>query len=81
MYSFYDQRAPKKATNLSVNSDFLRKIKEINVNLSATLEIALKGTLRKNNEEKWLNENAKAIEAYNNFIEENGCFGDDIRSF
>ena len=42
MQALYDFDAPKKATNLSLNSDLLKKTKALNINLSATLEQALK---------------------------------------
>ena len=81
MHSFYDQNAPKKATNLSINSDLLSKSREMNVNLSATLENALATLVAKANSDKWASENKPAIRAYNEFVAENGCFGDEYRSF
>ena len=30
---------------------------------------------------KWKDENRAAIKAYNSFVEENGCFGNEYRSF
>ncbi len=77
----YDIEAPKKPTNLSVNSDLLKKSKALNINLSATLEQALKEKLAKFEAEKWLKENKNAIKAYNDFVDEQGCFGDEYRCF
>ena len=37
----YNTQAPKKPTNVSINSDLLQKAKSLNINLSATLEHAL----------------------------------------
>lgn len=42
MHAIYDENAIKKASNLSINSDLLRQAKALNINLSATLEAALK---------------------------------------
>jgi antitoxin CcdA len=81
MQVFYDINAPKKATNLSLNSDLLKKTKALNINLSATLEQALKDKLKSIESEKWVKENKKAIKAYNNFIDVNGCFSDEYRKF
>lgn len=81
MQSTFDINAPKKATNLSINSDLLAKSRALNINLSATLEKALKRELSKSESEKWQKANKMAIKAYNNFIEENGCFGDEYRTF
>lgn len=81
MQSLYDLDAPKKATNLSLNSDLLIKSKALGINLSATLEQALKEKLAANEAKNWAEENKNAIKAYNDFVEENGCFGDEFRSF
>ncbi len=81
MQPLYDTQAPKKATNLSLNSDLLVKAKDLKINLSATLEQALKEKLAEQEAKNWAKENKKAIQAYNEFVEENGCFGDEYRSF
>ena len=36
MQPLYDFEAPKKATNLSLNSDLLKRSRALNINLSAT---------------------------------------------
>ncbi|MFC3122804.1 type II toxin-antitoxin system CcdA family antitoxin [Agaribacter flavus] len=81
MQSLYDHNAPKKATNLSINSDLLEKTRKLDVNLSAILEQALKQKLAEESAEHWKRENATAIKAYNSFVEENGVFGEEFRSF
>jgi antitoxin CcdA len=81
MQELYDTSAPKKATNLSINSDLLKKTRSININLSATLELALREELAKSKAEKWKKENKKAIKVYNEFVETHGCFGDEFRIF
>ncbi|MCJ8275131.1 MAG: type II toxin-antitoxin system CcdA family antitoxin [Psychrosphaera sp.] len=81
MNALYDQDAPKKPTNLSVNIDLLKKTKALNINLSATLESALKEKLSQVAGEQWQKENKHAIKAYNDFVEEHGCFSDDFRAF
>jgi len=81
MQNLYDGSAPKKATNLSINSDLLSKSRALNINLSATLEEALTNQLAKFKAEKWKKQNKAAIKVYNDFIDENGCFGDEHREF
>lgn len=81
MQPLFDLEAPKKPTNLSLNSDLLKKCKAMNINLSATLEQALVEKLAKTSSEKWADENKNAIRAYNKFVEKNGCFGDEFREF
>lgn len=81
MEPLFDHNAPKKPTNLSLNSDLLKKSKALNINLSATLEQALKEKLAQNESDKWVEENKNAIKAYNDFIDEHGCFSDEYREF
>jgi antitoxin CcdA len=81
MLDVYDHSAPKKSANLSVNSDLLTKARAVKINLSATLEEALEQKLAKAEADKWLKENKNAIKTYNNFVEKNGCFGDEYRDF
>ncbi len=81
MLPMYDIQAPKKATNLSVNSDLLNKAKALDINLSAALEQALVQLLKQRQQEQWLKENRAAIAAYNQEVEAHGAFGDTLRSF
>jgi antitoxin CcdA len=77
----FDTSAPKKATNLSINSDLLRQAKELNINLSQQVEGYLSELVRKAKEQKWLAENADAIAAYNERIEKDGVFSEGLRRF
>ena len=79
MQHIYDVDAPKKATNLSVNSDLLRKARGLKINLSATLEQALALQLKSTARDAWLKENKKAIEALNDLANKNGLFSDSYR--
>ncbi|OKY73684.1 MAG: acetoacetyl-CoA synthase [Desulfobulbaceae bacterium DB1] len=73
--------APKKSTNLSINSELLRLAKENHINLSQTLEQRLAEMLREEQSRKWLEENHDAIEAYNSRIATAGAFSDGLRCF
>jgi antitoxin CcdA len=77
----FDTSAPKKATNLSINSDLLRQAKELNINLSQQVEGYLSEVVRKAKEQQWLAENADAIAAYNERIEKDGVFSEGLRRF
>mgnify|MGYP000138712440 FL=1 len=79
--TIFDAQAPKRATNVSINSDLLAKARALKINLSATLERALSEQLARQQEAAWRQENAEAIEAYNRFVEMHGCFSDATRSF
>ncbi|MCJ1885368.1 type II toxin-antitoxin system CcdA family antitoxin [Pseudomonas sp. LA21] len=81
MHTTYDPQAPKKATNLSLNSDLLKQARELDVNLSAVLEEALADVVKERLSQRWLEQNRAAIEAYNQHVEEAGVFSDGLRSF
>ena len=81
MDAAYDTKAPKKATNLSVNADLLNKARDLDINLSATLEQALVEVLRQRQRERWLAQNRGAIAAYNDHVEKHGAFSDGVRTF
>ena len=81
MLDSYDTSAQKKPTNLTVNSDLLRIAKELNINISATLEQALADKVREQKRQIWLTKNKQAIEDYNQFIENKGIFSDGLRKF
>jgi antitoxin CcdA len=81
MQSLFDSQAPRKATNLSINSDLLRAAKAQGINLSATLEQALIQQLRHEQQAQWLDENRESIANYNAHVEKCGVFSDGQRSF
>jgi antitoxin CcdA len=73
--------APKKATNLSINSDLLRLAKENHINISQALEQCLVEILREKQRLAWREENRDAIDAYNSRVETGGVFSDGLRRF
>ena len=81
MSDLFDLNAPKKSTNLSINSDLLDKARALKVNLSATLELALKEKLAAIKSENWAKENERAIKVYNDFVDQHGYFGEEYREF
>ena len=81
MRHLYDDSAPKKATNLSINSDLLAKVRKLNINLSATLENALEDELRKAERAAWRENNKQAIDELNKLADKNGLFSDAYRDF
>lgn len=81
MKPMFDEKAPKKPTNLSINSDLLAKSRAMQINLSALLESALTAKLAIAENESWKQNNKLAIKAYNSLVDEHGCFGDSIRDF
>ncbi|NOT12143.1 MAG: type II toxin-antitoxin system CcdA family antitoxin [Methylococcaceae bacterium] len=81
MRQIHDTNAPKKPTNLSVNSDLLNKAKTLKINLSATFEAALLNEVKAARRDIWLAENKQAIDACNQFAESHGLFADKHRIF
>ena len=79
--NFYDKSASKKAANLSINRDLLQKAKDLDINLSQTLEQRLIEMLLEEKRRQWMAENQKAIEDYNRRIETEGVFSDGLRRF
>ncbi len=79
MHNIYNRKAPKKPTNLSINSDLLLKARSLKINLSAALESALEDKVRLSARKKWLKENKKAIASLNDLAENNGLFSDSYR--
>lgn len=77
----YDMKAPKKAANLSLNSDLLAQAKALNINISSTVEKSLAEEVRKQKEAAWLENNQEAIEEQNRFIKKHGLFSDQYRVF
>ncbi len=81
MDDIFNRSAPKKATNLSINSDLLRISRKFKINLSSTLEQALTELVKAKKRELWLIENRKAISSYNSHVEKHGAFSDELRNF
>lgn len=81
MVLLYNTNAPKKPTNLTVNSDLLSQAKELKINLSATFEFALAEVLKKKKIQFWKEENKESILSYNELIEDYGLFSDESRTF
>lgn len=77
----YRTDAPKKATNLSINTDLLRQAREAGINLSQVMEERLAEILAERRRAQWQAENREALESYNRRIAAEGTFGDDTRGF
>ena len=79
--SVFDLSAPRRPTNLSVNSDLLQRAKDRKINVSSVLEAALAEELRRREVAEWKEANRDAIEEYNQKIQKTGLFSDGMRSF
>ena len=81
MEALSNQKAPQKSMDLTINSDLQARAEELNIDLSSTLEAAPKQALSGSHERQWKTENRTAIQNYNDFVEDNGCFSDYYRNF
>ena len=81
MLVVYNRKAPKKPTNLTINSDLLNKAKELKINISSVLEHALAERVTQSERDVWLKENADSIASYNEQVNKYGVFSDGIRTF
>ena len=77
----FNQAAPKKSANLSINADLLQQAKQLNINLSRTLEQHLIEIIRQAQSSRWQEENKNALDEYNRRIETRGSFSDGLRRF
>jgi antitoxin CcdA len=64
--------APKRATNLSLNSRVLDMARELGINVSATVDALLSQEVQRLYWERWNGENKDAIDHYNARIAREG---------
>jgi antitoxin CcdA len=68
----YDVAAPKRATNVSLNSDLLAQAKALGLNVSQACERGLATQIAEFQERRWLTENREALASSNAFVEAHG---------
>ena len=68
-------KAPKKATNLSLNSKVLETAKELGMNISQTVDALLADEVKRRYWEKWRDDNKEAFAAYNERVAKEGIWG------
>jgi antitoxin CcdA len=73
--------APKRPTNLSLNSKVLDAARELGMNLSQTVNELLAAEVRRRYWERWNEENRAAIDAYNERVAREGLPLAKYRSF
>jgi antitoxin CcdA len=68
----FDASAPKRATNVSLNSDLLEQAKTLGINVSRACERGLAEQIAELRAKRWLEENREAIESSNAYVEVHG---------
>jgi len=71
----------KRAVNVSIDAGILDMAKGMNINLSQTLEDALRKRTQDERDRRFQDEHREAIEAHNRFIEKNGIWSKKYRSW
>nr|WP_145546165.1 type II toxin-antitoxin system CcdA family antitoxin [Variovorax boronicumulans] len=74
-------KAPKKATNLSLNSKVLEMARELGMNVSETVDALLAKEVERRYWEGWQERNQDAIDDYNARIRREGIWGAQYRTF
>ena len=72
--------APKKATNLSLNSKVLQAARDLGLNLSQTVDTLLAQEVRRVSVARWVAENQATVDAYNQRVDERGLWNADLRT-
>lgn len=71
----------RRGTNLTIDPVLVSDGKAAGLNLSKIAEDAIRSALRSKQQERWLEENAEAVAAYNRRLEERGLFNEGLRQF
>lgn len=75
------EHAPKKATNLSLNSKVLEAAREMGMNLSQTVDALLADEVKRRYSEQWNERNKDAVDEYNACIAKYGLPLETYRTF
>ncbi|HBG31634.1 type II toxin-antitoxin system CcdA family antitoxin [Candidatus Macondimonas diazotrophica] len=67
-----DHQTARRPANRSIYADLLAKVRDLKINLTATLEQALVERLRQRQREQWLAANRDAFDASNQKVETRG---------
>ncbi|AYD04031.1 type II toxin-antitoxin system CcdA family antitoxin [Neorhizobium sp. NCHU2750] len=62
----------RKAANLSLDSELLAEARALDINLSRAAEDGIAQAVRTERERRWLEDNAGAIEAHNDYVARHG---------
>jgi antitoxin CcdA len=64
--------SPRRATNVSLPSATVAAAKELGINVSKACEAGLAADVKRERERRWKEENRKAIESHNAWVEKHG---------
>jgi len=75
------KRGRKRAANVSIDEEILLQAKACGINLSQTLEVALRAALRDENIKRFEAEHREALESYNRFFAQHGLWDEEYRGW
>jgi antitoxin CcdA len=64
--------AATRPTNLSLSASLVDEAKKLGVNISLAAASGLEQAVARRRAERWIEDNASALESYNQYVEENG---------
>ena len=70
--NLHEDDAPRRATNVSLNTDLVAKAKELGVNVSRACEAGLAEAVARAHAARWKEENREALDYARQFVEERG---------
>ena len=73
--------APTRATNVSLRAALVDEAKELGVNISLAAARGLEEAVKQARGERWLEENRRALDSSNEWMEANGLPLADLRLF
>jgi antitoxin CcdA len=76
-----NSRSAKRATNLSLSCDVLDAAKALNINVSQVCDAYLREYLRQAQAQRWREEHADFVSAYNETVEAEGLPLESWRAF
>lgn len=78
MRQAHERVSRRQPVNLTADSDLVQRVKEEKGNLSALLDEAMRAFLEKKELERWRDDNRQSFQSYNQMIEKQGLFSDDM---
>jgi antitoxin CcdA len=72
---------PRRATNLSIDSEVLEKARAMNINISRAAEDGVRRAISREEAKRWAEENADVIRSSNEYVEKHGLPLEKYRVF
>lgn len=77
----YSADQTKRRLNVTVRADLIEEAKALGINISSVLERALETETRLRRREQWQTDNRAAMDAWNDWLDENGMPLEHIRAW